>query len=69
MDILLLNTCRSHYSQEEAASSTLTAGQLKRMLEEYDDETPVVTCATMDCCKYGTLNYFSLEEVDTDDEE
>lgn len=42
MEIVKIETAKTHYSAEAAAEHTLTVGDLIRLLEQYDDSTPVV---------------------------
>ena len=61
MEVLKIYVYRSHYSATEAAGSSLTVGELKEILNDYDDNTPIVTCNTSDFCKYGRLSRQSIE--------
>lgn len=70
MEILKIYTRRSHYSAEDAAAATtLTVGRLREILEDLDDDIPVVTCASQDFAKYGFLNANCIECVDTEYDE
>jgi ABC-type uncharacterized transport system involved in gliding motility auxiliary subunit len=61
MEILKIYTRRSHYSVEDAAAATLTVGRLREILDEYEDDTPVITTSSNDFCKYGTINPQNIE--------
>lgn len=65
MKALIIDAKRERYSISQIRR-TLTVGELKDLLEEYDDETPIYLSHD-DGYSYGGLSYDSLNEKDTDD--
>lgn len=41
-DVLILYTQRDTYGKNESAERTMTAGQLREFLDNYNDDTPVL---------------------------
>ena len=69
MKALILNTSNDAYSPKDVRI-TLTAGELRAFLEDYDDETPIIL-GFDNGYTYGGFLYESFEEYDEypDDEE
>lgn len=69
MDKLILNTSRDGYGIDQIRS-TMTVGELKNFLEDYDDETPIYLGFDNRYTYGGISEYeFELEESDGDSDE
>lgn len=69
MDKLILNTSRDGYGTDQIRS-TMTVGELRDFLEDYDDETPIYL-GFDNRYTYGGISEckFELEESDEDSDE
>ena len=65
MKALIIDAKREGYSISQIRR-TLTVGELKDLLEEYNDETPIYLSHD-DGYTYGGLSYDAFDEKDTDD--
>lgn len=65
MKALIIDAKREEYSIFQIRW-TLTVGELKDLLEEYDDETPIYLSHD-DGYTYGGISSNGIEEIDTDD--
>ena len=72
MRVLFIDGRRTGYSVGQILkyTNTMTVGQLKEMLEDYDDDTPVIL-RNDNGYTYGEIEYDSFREknVEDDDEE
>lgn len=70
MNYVEINARRDAYSVKDIIGSTLTVGELIEILDEYEEDTPVVLSHDRGYT-YGALhaNYFNLESVDSDEDE
>lgn len=67
--VLIISQERSGYSPKQAGS-TLTAGELVELLEEYDEDTPVYIGndrTDYGWYTYGRLSFSEIEEFNEDD--
>lgn len=66
MIIATLETTRTHYSATSAAERTLTVGELRELLDQFDDDTPVVF-RNDNGYTYGSLDWDAVSEIDTEE--
>lgn len=66
MTIATLDTTRTHYSATSAAERTLTVGELRELLDQFDDDTPVVF-RNDNGYTYGSLGWDAVSEIDTEE--
>ena len=52
---------REAYSVEDVIDKTLTVGELKQILSEYDDDTPIVTTTDSESM-YGSITEYSIDD-------
>lgn len=65
MTIATIDTTRTHYSATSAAERTLTVGELRELLDQFDDDTPVVF-RNDNGYTYGSLGWDAVSEIDTE---
>lgn len=54
---------REAYSVEDVIDKTMTVGELKQILSEYDDDTPIVTTTDSENM-YGAITEYSIGDND-----
>ena len=67
MTALIIEAERTSYSIG-SVQNPITVGQLKSILEDYDDETPIYLSHDEEYT-YGTIDFRKIEEIETEDEE
>lgn len=61
--IVTLEATRTDYSAEEASKRSLTVGKLIKILEQYDEDTPVVF-SNDGGYTYGRMSWGTVSEVE-----
>ena len=67
MEKILLQTNRTGYTPSQCGR-TLTVGELIRILEDYDEETPIYF-SNDDGYTYGNLDYDTVQEYESDEDD
>lgn len=67
MDKIIINTMREGYGLDQI-KRTMTAGELKALLDDYDDETPIYLSFD-NGYTYGGITEERVELTEGDDEE
>lgn len=67
MEKLIINAMSEGYSVDQI-KNTMTVADLKALLEDYDDETPIYLSFD-NGYTYGGINDYMFEVVEGDDEE
>lgn len=60
MEFLRIETNRDEYGVKECADRTMTVGELKDLLEDYDEDTPIVLSFD-NGYTYGRLNQCRID--------
>lgn len=60
MEFLRIETNRDEYSPKECIGRTMTAGELKDLLEDYDEDTPIVLSFD-NGYTYGKLTWCNID--------
>lgn len=60
MEFLRIEAKRDEYSPKEVIGRTMTAGELKDLLEDYEEDTPIVLSFD-NGYTYGRLGHFNID--------
>lgn len=68
INIVTMEAARTHYSAREAALCSITVKDLIQLLEQFDEDAPVIF-SNDNGYTYGTIGYGTLDEIETDERE